>query len=82
MSACAAVAVGVSRARLTRNSQGYSPLDIASTLFRVVKNFQDIPELLRLEYCKVRRPRHIVDASKATRLTSVAGNWQNARACA
>jgi replication factor C subunit 2/4 len=32
---------------------GYSPLDIMTTLFRVVKNYSDIPEYYKLEYIKV-----------------------------
>lgn len=38
---------------------GYSPMDIITTVFRVVRN-ADIPEFLKLEYLRVRRRRRRV----------------------
>ena len=32
---------------------GYSAMDIIQTLFRVVKNFSDMPEFLKLEFIRV-----------------------------
>ena len=35
---------------------GYSSMDIITTLFRVVRNFPDLAEFLKLEFIRVRAP--------------------------
>lgn len=37
---------------------GYSPTDIITTLFRIIKNY-DMPEYLKLEFLKVTLLKHL-----------------------
>jgi hypothetical protein len=55
--------------------QGYSAVDIVTTIFRVVKGMDDLPEYTKLEYIRVRL---VVEPSGSS--TDRSGDWLDAYA--
>ena len=51
--------------------KGYSAVDIVTTVFRVVKGMEELPEYTKLEYIRV---------SHNSRIQLMAGNWMDAYA--
>lgn len=51
--------------------KGYSAVDIVTTVFRVVKGMEELPEYTKLEYIRV---------SHKSRIQLMAGNWMDAYA--
>jgi len=51
--------------------KGYSAVDIVTTVFRVVKGMEELPEYTKLEYIRVSQNR---------RIQLMAGNWMDAYA--
>lgn len=43
---------------------GYSSMDIITTLFRVVRNFPDLAEFLKLEFIRVRAPARLLTTAR------------------
>jgi DNA polymerase III delta prime subunit len=51
--------------------QGYSGVDIVTTLFRVVRNYEDMQEYMKLQFLKVT----ILNTSPLSMSNTTIGNW-------